>query len=103
ASYAINTLVGSLPGGVLAARAGPKFTVFTGLSLLACSTLAFGLLDNAVLLDVARFVEGVGGACSWAGGLAWIVAEAPPERRDALTGTALGAAIPCAVVEPASG
>lgn len=103
ASYAIGTLLGSLPGGVLAARAGPKFTVFTGLTLLACSTLAFGLLDNAILLDVARFVEGVGGACSWAGGLAWIVAEAPPERRGALIGTALGAAIGGALFGPVIG
>jgi hypothetical protein len=82
ASYAIGTLVGSLPGGVLAARAGPKFTVFTGLTLLACSTLAFGLLNNAVLLDLARFVEGVGGACSWAGG---ICGADRPRRRPSLT------------------
>jgi MFS family permease len=103
ASYAIGTLAGSLPGGVLAARAGPKVTVFTGLTLLACSTLAFGLLNNAILLDVARFIEGVGGACSWAGGLAWIVAEAPPERRGALIGTALGAAIGGALFGPVIG
>jgi MFS family permease len=103
ASYAIGTLAGSLPGGVLAARAGPKFSVFTGLALLACSTLAFGLLNNEILLDVARFVEGLGGACSWAGGLAWIVAEAPPERRGALIGTALGAAIGGALFGPVIG
>jgi MFS family permease len=103
ASYALGTLLGSIPGGVLAARAGPKPTVFAGLSLLALSTLAFGLLDNAVLLDVARFVEGVGGACSWAGGLAWIVAEAPPARRGGLIGAALGAAIAGALFGPVIG
>jgi MFS family permease len=103
ASYPLGTLLGSLPGGVLAARAGPKPTVFVGLSLLACSTLAFGLLDNAVLLDVARFVEGIGGACSWAGGLAWIVAEAPPARRGGLIGAALGAAIGGALFGPVIG
>src|SRR5437588_3689648 len=73
ASYPIGTLVGSIPGGVLAVRAGPKATVCAGLALLAASTLAFGFLHDAALLDGARFVEGVGGACSWAGGLAWIV------------------------------
>jgi MFS family permease len=69
ASYAIGTLVGSLPGGMLAVRGGPRFTVCTGLWLLAVSTVAFGFLHNVVALDAARFVEGTGGACSWAGGL----------------------------------
>lgn len=103
ASYPIGTLVGSLPGGVLAVRAGPKRTVYTGLALLAGSTLAFGLLHAASALDVARFVEGVGGACSWAGGLAWLVAEAPAGRRGALIGGALGAGIGGALFGPVIG
>src|ERR1700756_5000527 len=67
ASYPIGTLVAAVPSGILAARVGPKRTVYLGLGLLACSTLAFGFLENVLLLDLARFVEGVGGACSWAG------------------------------------
>ena len=100
AAYPIGTLIGSLPGGVLASRAGPKFTVFTGLTLLAGSTLAFGFVHTAAGLDIARFVEGIGGACSWAGGLAWIVAEAPPasargtDRRRARRGDRRGAVRP---------
>ncbi len=103
AAYPIGTLIGALPGGVLASRAGPKFTVFTGLALLASSTLAFGFVQTAAGLDVARFVEGIGGACSWAGGLAWIVAEAPPARRGELIGGALGAAIGGALFGPVVG
>jgi MFS family permease len=103
ASYPIGTLIGALPGGILAVRAGPKFAVCAGLALLACSTLAFGFLNNAALLDTARFVEGLGGACSWAGGLAWIIAEAPVERRGALIGNALGAAIGGALFGPLIG
>lgn len=103
ASYPIGTLVGSLPGGVLAVRWGPKLTVAAGLALLATSTLAFGFLNDTVLLDAARLVEGIGGACSWAGGIAWIVAEAPPERRGRLIGNALGAAIAGALFGPLIG
>ena len=103
AAYPLGTLLGSLPGGMLAVRFGPKQTVYVGLSLLAGSTLAFGLLDNAVQLDVARFVEGVGGACSWAGGLAWIVAETPTSRRGARIGGALSAAIGGALFGPVIG
>jgi MFS family permease len=103
ASYPLGTLLAALPGGLLAVRIGPKRTVFVGLALLAGATLAFGLLDNPVLLDLARFVEGIGGACSWAGGLAWIVAEAPPDRRGGLIGGALGAAIAGALLGPVIG
>jgi MFS family permease len=103
ASYAAGTLVAALPSGILAVRIGPKRTVYVGLSLLAVSTLAFGFLQNIALLDLARFIEGVGGACSWAGGLAWIVAEAPPSRRGEMIGGALGAAIGGALFGPVIG
>jgi MFS family permease len=103
ASYPVGTLVGSLPGGVLAARVGPKRTVGAGLALLAGSTVAFALLHDAASLDLARFIEGIGGAFSWAGGLAWIVAETSSERRGALIGRALGAAIGGALFGPVIG
>jgi len=103
ASYPAGTLIGSLPGGVLAVRLGPKRTVYAGLLLLAGSTLAFGFLQNAVVLDVARFVEGVGGACSWAGALAWLVSETPAGRRGRVIGSALGAAVGGALFGPVVG
>jgi MFS family permease len=103
ASYPLGTLLGSLPGGVLAARAGPRFTVRAGLGLLACSTLAFGFLHSAVALDLARFIEGVGGACSWAGGIAWLVAETSTARRGEVIGQALGAAIAGSLFGPVIG
>ena len=73
ASYAIGTLIGSLPGGILVVRAGPKFAVLTGLALLLCSTVAFAFLENAAALDAARCSRASAARCSWAGGLAWIV------------------------------
>ncbi|HZU61216.1 MAG TPA: MFS transporter [Solirubrobacteraceae bacterium] len=103
AAYPVGTLVGSLPGGILAARAGPKTTVYVGLALLAGSTAAFGWLHNAALLDAARFIEGFGGACSWAGGLAWLVAQSPPERRGEAIGGALAAGIAGALFGPVIG
>lgn len=103
ASYPLGTLLASVPAGILAARAGPKFTVTTGLTLLAGSTLAFGFLHTELALDVARFIEGVGGACSWSGGLAWIVAEAPADRRGALIGGAIGSAVAGALFGPLIG
>jgi MFS family permease len=103
ASYPVGTLVGSLPGGVLAARVGPKQTAAAGLVLLAGSTIAFAFLHDAVALDSARFVEGLGGACSWAGGLTWIVAETAAARRGAMIGRALAAAIGGSLFGPVIG
>jgi MFS family permease len=103
AAYPVGTLIGSLPGGALAVRAGPRPTVYAGLGLLACSSLAFGLVHDVVLLDVARFAQGIGGACSWAGGLAWLIAEVPVEQRGGAIGGSLGAAIGGALFGPVVG
>ncbi|HLM26881.1 MAG TPA: MFS transporter [Thermoleophilaceae bacterium] len=93
ASYAAGTLAGALPGGSLAVRFGVKPALLTGLSLLAVTSAVFGVAENVVILDAARFFQGVGGACSWAAGLAWLVGAAPRERRGQLIGGAIGAAI----------
>jgi MFS family permease len=92
-AYAAGTLLGSLPAGWLIARFGVKPTVLVGLSLMSVSCLVFAFARSIGLLDGARFLQGVGGACSWSGGMAWIAAEAPRERRGALLGSAMGAAI----------
>jgi MFS family permease len=93
ASYAAGTLIGSLPAGWLALRFGVKPTLLTGLALMSVTSVVFGLADDIVLLDVTRFVQGFGGACSWAAGMAWLVGASPPERRGELIGSSLAAAI----------
>jgi MFS family permease len=103
ASYPAGMLVGSLPGGVLVVRTGPRFTVCVGLLMLVASTIAFGWLNSAPGLDLARFVEGLGGACSWAGGIAWIVAATSADRRGAVLGRALAMAIGGSLFGPAIG
>lgn len=102
-AYPAGTLIGSLPGGLLAARAGAKATVLAGLALMSLSSVAFGFANDIVVLDGARFVQGFGGACSWAGALAWLIEAAPRERRGELIGTALGAAIGGALFGPVVG
>ncbi|HEX8646364.1 MAG TPA: MFS transporter [Thermoleophilaceae bacterium] len=103
AAYPAGTLLASLPSGWLALRVGVRPTVLFGLGLLAVSSVAFGLAESVVLLDAARFLQGVGGAASWAGGLGWLVAAGPPERRGELIGSAFAAAIGGALLGPALG
>lgn len=102
-AYAAGTFVGALPGGWLAARLGTRPTVLVGLGLMSVTSVAFAFAEGIVVLDVARFVQGVGGAFSWAGALGWLVGAAPPDRRGALIGSAMGAAIVGALFGPVLG
>jgi len=102
-SYAAGTLAGALPGGWLAARLGVRPTVLIGLGIMSASSLGFALAGNAAVLDGCRFVQGVGGAATWAGSLAWLIGAAPPGRRGELIGSAIAAAIGGALFGPALG
>jgi MFS family permease len=103
AAYPAGTFIGALPGGWLTARIGVRPTVVVGLTTLIAASLAFAFANSIVVLDVARFVQGLGGAASWAGAVGWLVAAGPRERRGELLGSAMAAAIVGALGGPVLG
>ncbi|HET6549156.1 MAG TPA: MFS transporter [Solirubrobacter sp.] len=103
AAYPVGTFVGGLPGGWMAARVGVRPTVLLGLALMTVASVAFAFADDVLVLDVARFVQGVGGAASWAGAMGWIAGAAPRDKRGQMIGSAMGAAIAGALFGPVIG
>jgi MFS family permease len=103
AAYPAGTFVGAIPGGWMAARVGVRPTVLVGLGLMVVSSIGFALGDNILVLDISRFVQGIGGAASWAGALGWLLGAAPRDRRGQYIGTALAAAVAGALFGPVLG
>jgi MFS family permease len=93
ASYPAGMIPGSLLGAWVATRAGVRRTTLIGLLLFAVSIAAFGFATDIVTLDALRFVQGAGCGFIWGGGLTWVIAVAPRERRGTVLGSVIGAAI----------
>jgi MFS family permease len=102
-AFGAGALLGGIPGGLAAARYGPKLAVVTGLALLSLASFAFAAAEGPWALGVARFVQGFSSTVTWAGALAWLTVATPRARRGELIGTAFGAAVFGAILGPMFG
>ena len=103
ASYPAGMLPGSLLGGWIATRAGVRRTTVVGLLLFTGSIVAFGFGSDLVALDALRFLQGIACGCIWGGGLAWVIAISPRERRGEMLGSVLASAIFGTLIGPLLG
>ncbi len=102
-AYAAGALVAAIPGGIAAARYGPRRALLIGITIIGIASLGFGFAGDAWTLGIARFAQGVGGSLAWAGALTWLIAASPVNRRGEMLGTAIGSAIFGALLGPAIG
>ena len=102
-AFGAGALLGGVPGGLAAARLGPRTAVVGGLVLLGIASFAFAAADTAATVGIARFVQGFSSTTTWAGALAWIAVAAPASRRGEVIGTAFGVAVFGAIIGPMFG
>ena len=103
ASYPAGMIPGALLGGWIATRAGVRRTTALGLLLFTGAIVAFGFGSHIIVLDVLRFVQGIACGCIWGGGLAWVIAIAPRERRGEVLGSVFASAIFGTLIGPLLG
>jgi predicted MFS family arabinose efflux permease len=103
AAYGIGTLVGAVPGGVVAARFGARTAVLGGLAGVAAASVGVALAGSFATLFTARLVQGLASSLTWSGGLAWLALTTPRERRGLAMGMAMGAAVFGALLGPVVG
>jgi MFS family permease len=102
-AYPAGIVPGSLLGAWIATRAGVRRTTVIGLLVFAVSSAGFGFGTNIVTLDALRFLQGIGCGFIWGGGLTWVITVAPRERRGAMLGSVIGAAIFGTLIGPVLG
>jgi MFS family permease len=93
ASYPAGLIPGALVGGWMATHVGVRRTTLVGLLVFAVSIVGFGFGSDIVTLDLLRFVQGAACGCIWGGGLTWVIAVSPRERRGEVLGSVIAAAI----------
>src|SRR5205814_5038846 len=82
-----------LTAGSIADRVGRRAVFAAGLGIFALASLAAGLAPDAMFLNVARAVQGIGGAAMFAVSLALVAQEFPAGRERATAMGVYGATI----------
>ena len=86
-AYALTLAALVLTAGSLADRIGRRMVFATGVGIFSVASLLCGLSPDPTFLNVARAVQGVGGAIMFATSLALVAQEFPAGRE---RGTAMG-------------
>src|SRR5437763_453049 len=80
-SYTLTVAVLLLTGAALGDRIGRRRTLAIGLTIFTAASAAAALAPSIAVLDIARAVQGLGGALVWPLPLTLMYADVPAERR----------------------
>jgi MFS family permease len=103
AAYAAGICLTAIPSGALAGKIGPRLTLVVGLGLTIASSVVFGFAHTIIVLDLARFFQGVGDAMSWSAGMAWLIQRSPTRARGQVIGATMTAGIIGSLLGPMIG
>ena len=103
AAYPISVPVVSIGCIALVPRLGAKRITFASAGLMAVSTLIFAWAPSALVLVLARFVQGFASGSIWTASMAWVTDNAPAERRGRESGIVMGMLSAGSVAGPAIG
>ena len=102
-AYGAGAVLGGLPGGIIAARVGPKRAVLAGLVVLGLASFAFAFAASPLTLGLARLVQGFSSTMTWAGALAWVTIASPRSQRGQTLGIVFGCAVAGSIMGPMFG
>jgi MFS family permease len=92
AAFSLAVVLVAVPIGQLADRWGARRVTAVGAVAMAGATVGLALAGSFSELVAARALQGAADAAVWGGGLAWVAARAPVERRGETVGYAQAAA-----------
>ena len=96
-AYTLSLAAVVLTAGSLADRLGRRAVFGVGLAIFSAASLAAGLAPDATFLNIARAIQGIGGAAMFAVSLALVAQEFPAGRERATAMGVYGATIGIAV------
>jgi MFS family permease len=92
AAFSVAVVLVAVPIGHLADRWGARRVTAAGAVAMAGATVGLALAGSFAELVAARALQGAADAAVWGGGLAWVAARSPVERRGETVGYAQAAA-----------
>ena len=103
AGYSAGLIPGALLGGRFATRHGVRRTTLAGLIGFGLAIAGFGLVSDLAALDALRVVQGMFCGLIWGGGLTWVIAAAPVQRRGTVIAGVMAAATLGTLIGPLLG
>jgi MFS family permease len=90
AAYPLSVPAVSIGCIALVPRLGARRITLASAALMTVSTVIFALAPSALVLVVARFVQGFASGSVWTASMAWVTENAPPGRRGRESGIVTG-------------